>query len=273
MFINVHPQELQEGWLVRPDDPIYAHDAEIYLRKRIDEMQREVAKSDQAVEDYRRRTGLLRGATSGVTEQQLTELNTQLILAQAAQAEAESRLREAQALAKRSDASDTIPAVLSSPTIQNLKEQQLEVQRKIADMATRLYVADSMAYRTAGLLDDAVSEVPASGPEHDAGLRSVLEEYTVECPVLKVFGTECLDFVADEALQILGGYGFLRDYPIERHYRDSRINRIFEGTNEVNRLIIPATLLKRAGKGQVPYFAFVEAVPPIVAPRKVGTGG
>jgi alkylation response protein AidB-like acyl-CoA dehydrogenase len=134
------------------------------------------------------------------------------------------------------------------------------VQRKIADMATRLYVADSMAYRTAGLLDAAVSEVPASGPEHDAGLQRVLEEYTVECSALKVFGTECLDFVADEALQILGGYGFLRDYPIERHYRDSRINRIFEGTNEVNRLIIPATLLKRAGKGQVPYFAFVESV-------------
>jgi alkylation response protein AidB-like acyl-CoA dehydrogenase len=134
------------------------------------------------------------------------------------------------------------------------------VQRKIADMATRLYVADSMAYRTAGLLDAAVGEVPASGPEHDAGLQRVLEEYTVECSALKVFGTECLDFVADEALQILGGYGFLRDYPIERHYRDSRINRIFEGTNEVNRLIIPATLLKRAGKGQLAYFQFVETV-------------
>ncbi len=134
------------------------------------------------------------------------------------------------------------------------------VQRKIADMATRLYVADSMAYRTAGLLDSAVSEVPASGPEHDAGLLRVLEEYTVECSVLKVFGTECLDFVADESLQMLGGYGFLRDYPIERHYRDSRVNRIFEGTNEVNRLIIPATLLKRAAKGQVAYFGFVESV-------------
>src|SRR5262249_20233303 len=134
------------------------------------------------------------------------------------------------------------------------------VQRKIADMATRLYVADSIAYRTAGLLDAAVSEVPASGPEHDAGLQRVLDEYTVECSVLKVFGPECLDFVADESLQMLGGYGFLRDYPIERHYRDSRINRIFEGTNEVNRLIIPATLLKRAAKEQVAYFPFVESV-------------
>jgi len=139
------------------------------------------------------------------------------------------------------------------------------VQRKIADMATRLYAADSMAYRTAGLLDAAVSEVPATGPEHDAGLLRVLEEYTVECSVLKVFGTECLDFIADEALQILGGYGFLRDYPIERHYRDSRVNRIFEGTNEVNRLIIPATLLKRAGKGAVAYFPFVDAVQKEVA--------
>ncbi len=142
------------------------------------------------------------------------------------------------------------------------------VQRKIADMATRLYVSDSMAYRTAGLLDGAVSEVPASGPEHDAGLLRVLEEYTVECSVLKVFGTECLDFIADESLQILGGYGFLRDYPIERHYRDSRVNRIFEGTNEVNRLIIPATLLKRAGKGEVAYFGFVESVQ-----REIASGG
>ena len=139
------------------------------------------------------------------------------------------------------------------------------VQRKIADMATRLYVADSMAYRTAGLLDAAVGGVPASGPERDAGLTRVLEEYTVECSALKVFGTECLDFVADESLQILGGYGFLRDYPIERHYRDSRVNRIFEGTNEVNRLIIPATLLKRAAKGDFPYFPYLEEVQKEVA--------
>jgi hypothetical protein len=77
---------------------------------------------------------------------------------------------------------------------------------------------------------------------------------------VKVFGTECLDFVADESLQILGGYGFLKDYPVERHYRDSRINRIFEGTNEINRLIIPATVLKRAAKGELPYFEWIERV-------------
>jgi alkylation response protein AidB-like acyl-CoA dehydrogenase len=134
------------------------------------------------------------------------------------------------------------------------------IQRKIADMATRLFAADSMAYRTAGLLDAAAEAAPASGAARDEALRAVLEDYTVECSALKVFGTECLDFVADEALQVLGGYGFLRDYPIERHFRDSRINRIFEGTNEINRLIIPATLLKRAGQKKVDYFAYVEAV-------------
>ena len=134
------------------------------------------------------------------------------------------------------------------------------VQRKLADMATRLYAADAMAYRSAGLLDAAIAELPALGPERDEGLRAVLEEFTVECSIVKVFGTECLDFVADESLQILGGYGFLKDYPIERHYRDSRINRIFEGTNEINRLIIPATVLKRAAQGKLPYFEWTERV-------------
>ncbi len=139
------------------------------------------------------------------------------------------------------------------------------IQRKLADMATRLYVADAMAYRTAGLLDTAAATVPSDGPAHDEGLRRVIEEYTIEASILKVFGSECLDFVADEAVQILGGYGFLRDYPIERHYRDARINRIFEGTNEINRLILPATLLKRAGKGELAYFPYVERVKAEVA--------
>ncbi len=143
------------------------------------------------------------------------------------------------------------------------------IQRKLADMATRLYTAGTIGYRTAGLLDDAIAELPTAGPEREAGLRAVLEEYTVECSIVKVFGTECLDFVADEALQVLGGYGFLRDYPVERHYRDSRINRIFEGTNEINRLILPATVLKRAGQGKLAYFGFAERVKQEVAAGSV----
>src|SRR6185503_17781426 len=91
-------------------------------------------------------------------------------------------------------------------------------------------------------------------------VRESVEEYTLEASILKVFGTEALNFVADEALQILGGYGFTEEYPVERHYRDSRVNRIFEGTNEINRLIIPATLVKRIGTGALPYMDFLQQV-------------
>ena len=135
------------------------------------------------------------------------------------------------------------------------------IQRKLADMATRIYVADSMSYRTAGLMDDAAAAIDKGAP--DAGRRLVeesIEEYTIEASILKVFGTETLDFVADESLQVLGGYGFTADYPVERHYRDSRINRIFEGTNEINRLIIPATLVKRIGMGRLPYIEFLQQI-------------
>lgn len=135
------------------------------------------------------------------------------------------------------------------------------IQRKLADMATRIYVADSMSYRTAGLMDEAARAIDPSTP--DVGHRLIektVEEYTIECSILKVFGTEMCDFVADEALQILGGYGFTADYAVERHYRDMRIYRIFEGTNEINRLIIPATLLKRLGHGRLSYTEFLQQV-------------
>ncbi len=135
------------------------------------------------------------------------------------------------------------------------------IQRKLADMATRIYVADSMSYRTAGLMDDAAAAIDKSAPDASRRLvEEAVEEYTIEASILKVFGTETLDFVADESLQILGGYGFTADYPVERHYRDSRINRIFEGTNEINRLIIPATLVKRIGTGRLPYPDFLQQV-------------
>ncbi len=134
------------------------------------------------------------------------------------------------------------------------------IQQKLADMATRIFVADAMSYRTAGLMDDATRALDLRAADYQRQLVEVLEEYTIECSIIKVFGTECLDFVADESLQVLGGYGFIKEYPIERHYRDSRINRIFEGTNEINRLIIPATLLKRVAKGALRYLEFIQTV-------------
>src|SRR5438552_1105070 len=97
------------------------------------------------------------------------------------------------------------------------------IQRKLADMATRIYVADSMSYRTAGLMDAASERLdPAAADYTERLVRESVEEYTIEASILKVFGTETLDFVADESLQILGGYGFTAEYPVERHYRDSR---------------------------------------------------
>jgi alkylation response protein AidB-like acyl-CoA dehydrogenase len=134
------------------------------------------------------------------------------------------------------------------------------IQQKLADMATRIFVADAMSYRTAGLMDDATRALDPKAPDYQRQVVDVLDEYTIECSIIKVFGTECLDFVADEALQTLGGYGFINEYPIERHYRDARINRIFEGTNEINRLIIPATLMKRVAKGGLPYLQFLQTV-------------
>ncbi|MCC6847001.1 MAG: acyl-CoA dehydrogenase family protein [Deltaproteobacteria bacterium] len=134
------------------------------------------------------------------------------------------------------------------------------IQQKLADMATRIFVADAMSYRTAGLMDDATRALDERAPDYRRQVVDVLDEYTIECSTIKVFGTECLDFVADEALQTLGGYGFLNEYPIERHYRDARINRIFEGTNEINRLIIPATLMKRVARGGLPYLQFLQTV-------------
>src|SRR6266446_6178980 len=126
------------------------------------------------------------------------------------------------------------------------------VREKLANMATLIYVGESLVYRTVGMMDGALSEVDKSGADAMKETRKAIEEYAVECSIIKVWASEMVDYVVDESLQIYGGYGFVEEYPAERAYRDARINRIFEGTNEINRLIITGFLLKRAMSGQLP---------------------
>ncbi len=127
------------------------------------------------------------------------------------------------------------------------------IQEKLAEMTLRTYAVESAVYRTAGLIDAAIGN--NKDPQHQL---KCIEEYAVECSIIKVMGSEVLDYAADEGLQIHGGYGYSQDYEIERIYRDSRINRIYEGTNEINRLIIPDMLLKRSLRGHLPLLTEAE---------------
>ena len=123
------------------------------------------------------------------------------------------------------------------------------IKHKLGEMVIRTYAIESMVYRTAGLLDAMIAEHDA---DDDDALLTALEEYAVESSILKVTGSEYLDYILDENVQIHGGNGFVKDYPAERHYRDARVNRIFEGTNEINRLLIPGMMVRRALKGELP---------------------
>ncbi len=141
------------------------------------------------------------------------------------------------------------------------------IQHKLAEMAIRTYAAETMSYRVVGLIDSELTGFSWSDPDASKRMLKAVEEYAAECSYIKVFASEALDYVVDEGVQIHGGYGFHQDYAVERAYRDSRINRIFEGTNEINRLLATGMLLKRAQRGQLP---LVEAVKKLQAELLAG---
>src|SRR4051812_47012152 len=125
------------------------------------------------------------------------------------------------------------------------------IREKIANMAIGTYVGECLAYRTVGAIDAALSDIDKTAPDASEKIRKGIEEFAVECSILKVWGSELIDRVVDEVVQIYGGYGFVEEYPAERAYRDARVNRIFEGTNEINRMITTGWMLKQAMSGKL----------------------
>ena len=145
------------------------------------------------------------------------------------------------------------------------------IQSKIGEMVARIFAAESMVYRTAGTID-----ANLEGVHDNATALKRIEEYDAECSIVKVFCSEVLDFVVDETVQVFGGAGYVEDYPVERYYRDARINRIFEGTNEINRLLVPGRLVRRALSGALPLLdaamALLDEPRPEKLPRTMDSG-
>jgi alkylation response protein AidB-like acyl-CoA dehydrogenase len=147
------------------------------------------------------------------------------------------------------------------------------IQQKIADAAARIYVSESMTYRTIGAIDAALDQIPEASAQNSGEIQKRIEEYAIECSIMKVAASEMLDRVVDHTVQIYAGYGYVEEYPAERAYRDSRINRIFEGTNEINRLIIAGFVIKRAMTGQLPLLPAIKSLTDeLLAPPSLSSG-
>ncbi|MDC3412333.1 acyl-CoA dehydrogenase family protein [Aquibacillus sp. 3ASR75-11] len=147
-------------------------------------------------------------------------------------------------------------------------------KEKLATMAANTYANESAVYRTVGLFEQSLGNLSQDALNDGKEVAKVIAEYQIECSLNKVFCTELLDYVADEAVQLHGGYGFMQEYEVERMYRDSRINRIFEGTNEINRMLVPGSLLKKAMKGELPLLQKAQSLQEelmMMMPEEVGT--